>query len=452
MIFGGAGGTIHKIDLHNGLFVHDFKFEDGSDIIIWDLLYRDSYIVSADSRGNVIIWNDKFGTVSKVFNSHYGDVLALAFYSDGLNQEAIYSSGVDNKIVCYRKLSANNLWVEDNEFRIHFSDIYALDVSSDGLLASGGVDSHLAITDIRTNCTKKYVQSQDSSYFFSFASEVNILLHQMNDSIKLWKIFPKHQYNLPVNCLTINLKSAYYILSCSISSNATKLAISTVQHFWLYEVSTSNLTVHRLLFLKLPSFKQRICDNKVLLATIDEGFKVYYIQSKKWKNFKDLCPHILDFCCNEDGTLLVAKISKSEVTVCDLLNEVTVYNIKNILSPLYAFQNNTVIHIYLPDDGRLYHYNFLSSTVLDCDVTSNGRKLFKAICPISENMILLYCKESLSFISSGCSMGKSASAVQVIEFEGSVLFISKMSNNEIIVVEQINSNNSNVVVKERYGT
>ncbi len=336
LIVGGAGGVIRKIDLDTGLFVLDFKFHNNSELIIWDLVYSNSFIVSADSNGNVIIWNDIFGTVFKVFNTHSADVLTLALSK---HHDIIYSSGVDQKIVCYKKLSENNWWVKDSEFRIHFNDVYALDMSLDGLLASGGIDSYLAITDttkFRTRHIKQYGQSQNSAYFFSYAPNAKILMHQTNTSLQLWRTVDKK----PVNFLTIHLKSMNYILSSSLSADGTKVAISTVRNFWLYCIDTLKLKVRRLLFLKMPSYKQIFCCNnrQLVMASINGGLKTLDFQSKQWTNFKDTHLQITDFISNKNGSLLIARTNNYELLILDLKEKSTLYKIRNFgCFPLYIF-------------------------------------------------------------------------------------------------------------------
>ena len=265
---------------------------------VWSVkLLQDATIVSGSSLGKVQVWNCRYGTLKQSFQSLLADVTTMAI---SCNEEDIYVSGVDQKIVHLRKVQETAgegvaMWIVTQEKRVHSHDIKALAVSGCGLIASGGVDSELVISDAKQLAKfTRYSPFTSWNNRFSFASTGNILLYQDNDAIKLWRITPKTvqqngyqtpsascspdkdalisngyasptsssqsgatlpsvamsaesdmmlQSGLPLHFLEIKRSTPKHILSSGINNSGNLLAFSDIDHVWLYSIDTSVVCV-----------------------------------------------------------------------------------------------------------------------------------------------------------------------------------------------------------------
>lgn len=371
---GGADGVIRKISVASGCCILEIQLDNSLKPIIWDLKYIDSFIVSADSRGKVIIWNDKFGTVFQSFSEHSADVLALAVNS---TQDTIYSSGIDQRILVFKRITEKGEWIKGKELKIHSHDVRALDVSSDGFLASGGVDTHLFISDInkfKPNSCVKYAQWQDSSKFFSVASKAGVIMHQCSNSLQLWRLSVKNQHNdnMPVNFLEIKSKGVNSILSSAISSDATRVALSTVKYFWLYDFSAMGPKPQCLQFSNLPSYKLQFCCEDTLLvqATIKEGLKVWNMKTDQCITFnKDSGDvPITDFCCNDEGSSILVRKYSGDVYLYDLRKGIPVRKVPGMTFPFYLFFSSRSAQLYsqerTADETVLFVSSFGSKEII----------------------------------------------------------------------------------------
>ena len=97
---GYADGTIKKWEVSSGNCTLQIDKQTKKDkfgtSLIWKLRLFNGYLISGDSKGEVCIWDDKFGTLFKKFNNLSADVLALE-----VNQKynCVYATGVDSRVL-----------------------------------------------------------------------------------------------------------------------------------------------------------------------------------------------------------------------------------------------------------------------------------------------------------------------------------------------------------------
>ena len=138
LAIGTSNGLIKKIDVSSGSCELSISCEKIPSCIIWDLVYVNSAIVSADSLSRVQFWSAQHGTLLQSFKEHNLDVLSIAATPQG---NIIFSTGVDQKIVCYKKIKETSEWIKNSQLKTHTHDVRAMDLSNTGLLATGGIDT-----------------------------------------------------------------------------------------------------------------------------------------------------------------------------------------------------------------------------------------------------------------------------------------------------------------------
>lgn len=110
---------------------------------IWSLVVLDdSTVVSGDSLGQVQIWDGKMGVLQQTLGHHLGDVLALV----SSHSTAVFSSGVDGKVNCFRRSSEqekSGVWFLNQSHRLHSHDVFSIALFHNEYLLSGGLDSKL---------------------------------------------------------------------------------------------------------------------------------------------------------------------------------------------------------------------------------------------------------------------------------------------------------------------
>jgi WD40 repeat protein len=151
-MFQASGKSLFRLtgDVYRGMTTH-----------IWSVLVlSDSTVVSGDNRGQVQIWDGVTGVLMTSIQQHSADVLCIE--SDS-NENNIFASGVDSKVVCVRRLRSlgpssgpgGHEWVYTSALRPHSHDVYSLAICKQQtgagifseVLLSGGVDTKLCIYD-----------------------------------------------------------------------------------------------------------------------------------------------------------------------------------------------------------------------------------------------------------------------------------------------------------------
>ena len=339
---GGADSTVRKIDVRTGRCVLRITLDEYKPrtTLVWDLKFlSDTTIVSADSLGKIQLWNSKHGTLRQSFQLHLADVLTLAVNEE---EDTIYASGVDHKLVRLQKLKdKKGGWVKTAEVRQHSHDIRSIALSKTGIIASGGLDTQLILCpteSFEVDSCVRYLPFSNSSKNFAVASEANVLMFQTSMSLKFWQLSSENKVHsttphlpngeasggtdvggkghsapsqsdskvvvsgsekiadeatvsditngVPVNFLEIKTKAPLHILSSTVSPDGSLVALSNIDQIWLFKiVQSASPKIKCLRRENLPSYKMVFSpDGRMLvLATINEGVKVAKM------NFEDGC-------------------------------------------------------------------------------------------------------------------------------------------------------------------
>ena len=456
LFVGGADGIIRKVSIDSGCSVLEMVLDSSKKTIVWELKYLEPFVISADSGGRITIWHDTFGTIHQSFSEHSADVLALAVDCKG----TIYSSGVDRKISCFKKVAGKNEWARAGDVTVHSNDVRTLDVSSlSGFLASGGVDGDLIFCDrkkFKNSHCRVYSQFQDSSRFFSVADKASVVMHQTKSSVQLWQFSEENK--MPVHILEISAKGTHHVLSSAISSDATKLSVSTVKHLWLYDLNLKDLKWSCVLSLKLPSYQQVFCcdSNTLILASIQEGLKVLDLQTNQWATHSNF-PHITDVLGrSEDSHVLVVDIFK-QMYICDVKSGVSVVKLPVLdLRPLDFFAFGATDFVVCCAN-QIYSYNLSTSQLTKLNDMKKG---IKGFCLTNSNGLAAYDGKTLSV---GCLGDHFVKFKQVFSMksndlatDSSIIFVSAFNTNKLVMVENLLCDtlncSSHAFFKDRYAT
>lgn len=462
---GSSNGSIKKINISSGCCELSISYDKSSSCIIWDLIYLESLIVSADSCGKVQFWSDEHGTLVQAFEEHTADVLAISAAS---NKDLLFSTGIDQKVVCFRKLRQTGDWIKQGQVMVHTHDVRAMDLSN-GLLATGGIDTNLVILKAEkfsVDQSVKYNALHDSAHYISIASEAKILMHQTNSSVKLWNI-SQNSDGLPVNFLDINSSDTNYILSSAISSDGTKIAVSSVCMFWLYDLNNVDFKYKCIQSITLPSYKMIFGGNNsvLILATIRQGIQMLHIKEGCFEevfsaeSMKRYLP-IISLSSNEQSSHIVITGFNNDCVLCDLRSGTIVYKLPVVdFQSLYSFcPSNNELVVY--SSGRLSKYDIARGASTDYGRVDTKTKLSvpKGLCLIDGNTVALCYEKALSLfrLEKTNSSKKQCLQSTVFNSNGMLLSVSMCSDNDIIMVEQLWNrlvkNLPPVLYKDSYGT
>ena len=298
IVIGGTDSTIRVIHVFSATCTSRITLDDHIEKTnpVWDVKFiGDTSIVSANSVGKVQIWDFKTGTLQNTFSQHSADVLALAV-QDRQGANVVFSSGVDSAIVKLCKESGErSMWIPTGKIRPHQHDVFSLHLSSNGMLASGGVEGELVITNTSQLFSNSgYVKYQPfpcMSRHFKIAKAGGILLCQGISSIHLWRIsncisepcgldnsdeMDSAEKCAPRCLLELKNNPPRNLLSSCISTDGSTIAISDTYEVWVYKFIELGRKASLISNFPYPSFSMLFTPNQqsFILATTTEGLKI----------------------------------------------------------------------------------------------------------------------------------------------------------------------------------
>ncbi|KAK1978292.1 U3 small nucleolar RNA-associated protein [Colletotrichum cereale] len=156
VVVGCSDSTLRAYDMRNGSMLRKMALGadlagGAKDIIVWSVRVLPSGdIVSADSTGQVCIWDGKTYTQTQRIQSHRQDVLSLATSADG---SAILSGGMDRRTVLYKKTSGSGArWGKVWSRKYHDHDVKAMasfESSKMSVVVSGGPDASPVVLPLK---------------------------------------------------------------------------------------------------------------------------------------------------------------------------------------------------------------------------------------------------------------------------------------------------------------
>jgi U3 small nucleolar RNA-associated protein 4 len=143
-VVGCSDSALRVYDLRKGMMLKTMTLGadlagGASDIIVWSVkCLPGGDIVSADSTGQICIWDSKTFTLAQRLQSHDSDALSLAVSADG---SQIVSGGMDKRTIYYKKVARSNRWSKVWSRRYHDHDVKAMatfEAGKNNIIVSGG--------------------------------------------------------------------------------------------------------------------------------------------------------------------------------------------------------------------------------------------------------------------------------------------------------------------------
>ena len=390
---------------------------------VWDLkCVGDTLVVSANATGNVQIWNLETGTLQQTFNQHSADVLTLAVRVD---QEAdIFACGVDSKIVkISRQLSSQREWIPTGHIRPHKHDVYSLHLSSTGMLASGGVEGELVITNAHIFGKSEYVKHQAfpcMAQRFKLASNGEILLWERLSGISVWRISqasddtvrkcPSEQASpesvsstcsdqfSPFCLLDLKNNPPHNILSSCISSDGSSIAVSNAYNVWVYTFDEFKCELSLIKKLPHPSHFMLFISNrqKLLLATTTEGLMEATFDESGHYTMNTILDNVIvkELVLSADGHYVGVLTSSWRILLLDIdcsvcVAKLPVFETLPVVMTLNASKNEIVVFVG-GNCRSVYVYN-IESRDLYCvgKVRSSKNEYFQGRAKLSHPLSIL---------------------------------------------------------------
>lgn len=89
--------------------------------------FRNDAVASADSMGNIKIWDSRTCTLRQSFNAHSADALSLCTNRKG---DALFSAGLDNKLTMFCEVKSDDSsephWILSQSRKFHTHDVRAI--------------------------------------------------------------------------------------------------------------------------------------------------------------------------------------------------------------------------------------------------------------------------------------------------------------------------------------
>lgn len=254
VVAGFVDNMIRVYDTRNGSLIRAMSLGVSApgrprNTLVWQVrCLPNGDIVSADSAGEVKIWDGRTYSLLQRLESHESDCLDLAISNDG---RTMFSGGIDGKIAIHH-MSTNAQgrkgWSKTSHRRIHNGEVKAMatyDSKGMSVVVSGGADVAPMVTPLR-EYGKENVRSLPSlpqSPPVISAPRARLLVSWWDNDIYIWKISRLSTPNLPEEVhksrklvARISLGTQSNIRSVAISPDGRLLTAATDQEIKVFQL------------------------------------------------------------------------------------------------------------------------------------------------------------------------------------------------------------------------
>ena len=199
VVAGFADSMIRVYDTRNGSQLRQMSLGVSipgapKNALVWQVkTLPNGDIVSADSNGEVRIWDGKHYALSRRLTGHDSDCLDLISSSDG---KTIFSGSIDGKMAVYKQSGfggSKNSWAKSSHRRVHGGEVKAMaafDSKGMSVVISGGSDVTPVATPLREygreNIRFLPTLPQDASV--ASAPSARLLVSWWEKSVFIWRI------------------------------------------------------------------------------------------------------------------------------------------------------------------------------------------------------------------------------------------------------------------------
>ncbi|KAL0934983.1 U3 small nucleolar RNA-associated protein [Colletotrichum truncatum] len=306
VVVGCSDSTLRAYDMRNGSMLRKMALGadlagGAKDIIVWSVKVLPSGdIVSADSTGQVCIWDGKTYTQMQRIQSHRQDVLSLAVSADGT---AIMSGGMDRRTVLYKKTSGSGArWGKVWSRKYHEHDVKAMasfESIKMSVVVSGGPDASPVVLPLKELGRENHrtLPNLPQTPPLASAASARLLVSWWDREVHVWKLQKTFDglygdgtdldKDLEKNrklLKTILIKGESNITSATITNDGSLLVVATstdVKAFHLQHDNPTKPSDVKLAQIVLPkpfssngASKVVLSPNGSYLAAVQDGSKV----------------------------------------------------------------------------------------------------------------------------------------------------------------------------------
>ncbi|XP_050074478.1 U3 small nucleolar RNA-associated protein 4 homolog [Anopheles maculipalpis] len=228
----GSADAVRVWDVRNGHAVHKMttgRSNRNQETTVWAVLVmQDFTIVSADSRGKLVIYDGQMGTVLEQHVVSSADLLCLA---QDVERNVIYVGGVEPTIRVFERMttrhhSGDKRFVRSYTRRGHTHDIKTM-TAHGRYLFSGGLDGSLIITAARP-VTVDVLFPLLPSPASQVAPDCRLVLLKYVNYLEVWTLAPSNKPSQGgTKVLQIRSKNDEHIVCAAISPNGRWIIYST---------------------------------------------------------------------------------------------------------------------------------------------------------------------------------------------------------------------------------
>lgn len=455
--------------------------------VVWSVKFlSNNTIVSGSSQGRVDFWSSEFGTLKQSFSLHSADVLTLACNN---TEDVIFVSGVDHKIVRYKKVEDGN-WVPASDIRPHTHDVRTLAVSYNGILVSGGVDGEVCFNKViqfDKGHSLRYSPFTGWTNRFHMAPSSNMLLFQDDDSVKIWRLSPSDNQlmisspdkdalkengqplenslstgnDLPL--LLLEIKSKNRVISSAISPSGQYCSFSSIDQLYLYSSKGECVAELSITARDMCISEERIavCNEigQVMTASIGKQIDFKHLDIQTHSKSKKSKSSVFVTVQYSKSYLIVTSV-KHRVYIMDAIEETLLYSLPlldSLFPPLISFSSDKCLLLYARSERELYSYDLTNGG----NLTSLGhirqkRRNHKLLLGMGQGlytidnttgMCFIYDSDCLTFVKYGKGLEESQLGVKrslegssdlrnEVKYFNNIVYVGVLGCGQLVLVEK----------------
>lgn len=371
--------------------------------LVWSVLAlpKKNQLVTGDSTGSIKFWNVQHFVLQQSFQVHEADVLCLL---TDLQQEKIFSAGIDRKIFNFNLVGSNDetsKWINSSNRLLHSNDIRALasfESKGSNFLLSGGVERSIVINSVNNFHDGPYrklpIVLQKPNVITN--SSKKLIIMWQDQVIKVWKINELDRSKKLI--AKLSLADDENITSCSIDKSGTFLVVGRLINIKIFRLRELEEGVYKINKLRIPALENygskmlSITDSKILNVTpenelisfdyelvddsiiIGDSFEYELPEELKTRSKIPYLQKINNLKLSDNGDVLAITRLNGSVEIIDLTKQESHRLIKLNRAPVqidFTKQNTLVL---ITCENKLYEFNITAQSLKKQDILTSWSK------------------------------------------------------------------------------